>query len=347
MTNDDASGVDLMSPYERDVWEAAVERVNRKKDSKVRKALGSATAPATKRVAKAWEAVPHHEDVEKNVYKALGGMKALTFDPALRSVNAGKVLRRHGVASAEELRTLDLKNLDRSLPGVRTLYAGTAGIEGGASALAVTGAEVSSTVSGGVTLGVAAGAIAVDVTSSMALLGRVIGRVAAEYGYDVRLPEEEAYALGVMSLGAAATAAEKAAALASLRRLTAQMMRQATWAQLHNNGWVMVIQKVYGLLGEKLTHRKLAQAVPIAGIVINAGMSAQMVDGAYRAARDVYRLRFLSEKYDIDPMTWTQNVVDVSNDEDPLTRALDESPDSTDEPISEPTSGSANERAGD
>lgn len=92
-------------------------------------------------------------------------------------------------------------------------------VEGGGSATAVTGAEESSTVSGGVTVGVAVAAIGGDAATSMALMGRVIGRVAAEYGYDVRLPKEEVFALGVMSLGTATTAAEKAAALASLRKL--------------------------------------------------------------------------------------------------------------------------------
>lgn len=210
------------------------------------------------------------------------------------------------------------------MPGLRTFYAGTAGLVGGVSALAVTGAEVSATVSGGVTITVAAGAIAADVASSMALLGRVIGRVAAEYGYDVRLPEEEAYALGVMSLGAATTAAEKAAALASLRRLTSQMMRQATWAQLNNNGWVVLIKRVYLALGERLTHRKLAQAVPVVGVAINAGMSAQMVDSAYRSARDVYRRRYLSEKYDVDPRTWTVEHDGDGSDGDPLDGAMAE-----------------------
>lgn len=324
-TNDGPpSGYASMSDYERGAWDAAVERLNQKEDSRLRRKIGAVTKPAKDKAAQAWSAVPKHDDIEKQILKALGGMKALSFDPALRSVNASKVLRRHGVGSAKDLHGLDLRQLDRSMPGLRTFYAGTAGLGGGASALAVTGAEVSSTVSGGVTITVAAGAIAADVASSMALLGRVIGRVAAEYGYDVRLPEEEAYALGVMSLGAATTAAEKAAALASLRRLTSQMMRQATWAQLNNNGWVVLIKRVYLALGERLTHRKLAQAVPVVGIAINAGMSAQMVDSAYRSARDVYRLRYLSEKYDLDPRTWTADQSGSHSDSDPLDDAMAE-----------------------
>lgn len=198
-----------MSPYERKAWDAAVERLNRQREGRVRKALGIATAPAARMGKATWDAVPHHEELEGQLVKALGGLKSVTFDPALRSVNAGEALKRHGVSSADEMRRLDLQLLDGSLPGFRTAFATAALLEGGGSALAVTGAVVSTTVSGGVTAGVVVGAIALDGVTSMALMGRIIGQVAAEYGYDVRLPEEEAYALGVMSLGTAATAAEK------------------------------------------------------------------------------------------------------------------------------------------
>ena len=74
--------------------------------------------------------------------------------------------------------------------------------------------------------------------------------------------------------------------------------------RLNEHALVKLIQKVYASLGEKLTKRKLGQAVPVAGVFINSGLSAYMIDSTYRAARDVYRLRFLSDKYDIDPSGW-------------------------------------------
>lgn len=312
-----------MSAYEQTAWDTSLRRLKRRRSSKASKAVGIATSPVKKVAADVWHKVPVHEGVERQVMKALDGMKAVTFDPALRSVDATKALKRHGVSSRAELMEFDLQQLDRSLPGFRTLYAALAMVEGGGSALAVTGAEVSSTVSGGVTVGVAFAAIGADAVTSMALMGRIIGRIGAEYGYDVRLPEEETFALGVMSLGTAATAAEKAAALANLRRLTALMMRQPTWAELNKYALVKVIDRVFSALGEKLVKRKLAQAVPVAGVLMNAALSAQMADSAYRSARDAYRLRFLSEKYGIDPMAWaTEDQPDSVGD--PLGSGLDE-----------------------
>ncbi|MGB3763433.1 MAG: EcsC family protein [Ornithinimicrobium sp.] len=311
-----------MSDYERKVWHAAVERLNNKRDGRLRRIVDQALKPAKNAAGGAWNAMPGHEGLEEQILKALTGLKAVTFDPALRSVNATKVLQRHGVSGAAHLTTLDLRQLDRGLPGVRSIYTGLATFEGGASALAVTGAEVSATVSGGVSAAVAGAAIAVDAVSSMAIMGRIIGQVAAEYGYDVREPEEEAYALGVISIGTASTAAEKAAALSSIRRLTTRMMRRATWAELNQNALVKLIDQVFLRLGERLTKRKLAQAVPVAGVLLNAGLSAQMADATYRTARDVYRLRFLSEKYGIDPATWSQG--SAPSDDDIVDKALDE-----------------------
>ena len=126
----------------------------------------------------------------------------------------------------------------RGPPAGGGIYTGAALTEGGATASVVTGADVATTVSGGTTAGVAVGAVAGDAATSLALLGRIVADVASQYGYDVREPDEVAFALGVISVGSATTPAMKLAALCSLSRLTQQMMRRATWAQLNKHGLV-------------------------------------------------------------------------------------------------------------
>ncbi|MHA6762191.1 hypothetical protein [Streptacidiphilus sp. PAMC 29251] len=95
--------------------------------------------------------------------------------------------------------------------------------------------------------------------------------------------------------------------MASLSRLTQDMMRRATWVQLREHALVSVIEAVYKALGFKLTKQKLAEVVPVAGIIINASLSAEMTDRTFRRAKAVYRLRFLSEKYGIDPKAWMRD----------------------------------------
>jgi hypothetical protein len=100
------------------------------------------------------------------------------------------------------------------------------------------------------------------------------------------------------------------------------MMRRATWKQLRSNQLVNVIQRVFTSLGFKLTQRKLAQAVPIAGAVINGGLNAQIVHKTFTRAQQAYRLRFLTEKYDLDPTRWAPDVVDADFTEVPLVDEL-------------------------
>jgi EcsC family protein len=124
--------------------------------------------------------------------------------------------------------------------------------------------------------------------------------------------------MGVLTLGMASTLEAKLSALAALSRLAQQMMRRATWKQLTEHVLVRIIGRVYRVLGVKLTQRKLAQTVPVVGIGINAALSANMTRHTYQRAEDVYRLRFLSEKYSLDPQAWLQSVTRV--DQDPESR---------------------------
>jgi hypothetical protein len=107
--------------------------------------------------------------------------------------------------------------------------------------------------------------------------------------------------LGVISLSSAASGPAKVAALAELSRLTQQMMRRATWKALEKEPLVKVIQQVYARLGLRITKAKLAQTVPVAGVVISAGMNMAAVQAVAWDAKLAYRLRFLCDKYGLDP----------------------------------------------
>jgi EcsC protein family len=305
-------GFDEMSAYDRTAWDACLKAVY---DSRTQRIVPSRvrelTGKAGKSIAAGYEKVPGREQAGWVMEKAFDGGMALTFRPALRTVQPDSVVRRvskrhPSVENLSDLRGLSLEECDelrRSSLG----WAMASAVEGAASSIAVTGAEVSTTVSGGTTIGVAVGAIAADVIATMAVMGRSIGVVASTYGYDVRQPEEELFALGVLSLASANTLGGKAAAMAELSKLTQEMMRRAGWEQLGHHVLVNVIDRVYAALGFKISKKKLAQAVPVAGAAINAGVNAGLVHQTFRRAETVYRLRFLSEKYGIDPAEWRRH----------------------------------------
>ena len=305
-------GHDEMSEYDRKAWEGSIKTLYAPPRRKVIPEAMRARVRRTANNAKDWgSALPGADQVGDIVERAFDGTLALTFQPALRSVDSDRVLRRyakrhHELEDFDDIRRLlNLRDCDRMLPS-KGSYTAASAVQGGAKAVVVTGAEVSSMVTGGTTVAVAAGAVAADGVLSMAMMGREIGVVASRYGYDVRLPDEELFAMGVLSLGAASSLAGKAQALAALSRLTQQMMRRATWSQLNEHILVVVIGKVYQLLGLRLTQKKLAQTIPLVGIGLNAVLSAELTERTFRRAGAVYRLRFLSEKYGIDPAEWLQ-----------------------------------------
>lgn len=320
---------DEMSAYDRAAWDACLKAVY---DSRVRRLVAprvrELTGKARKVVSAGYEKVPGHEQADWVLEKAFDGGMALTFRPALRTVRPDSVVRRvstrhPSVKKLSDLRGLSLEECDTLRRSGLGWTIGSAA-EGAASSIAVTGAEVSATVSGGVTASVAIGAIAADVATTMAVMGRSIGVVASTYGYDVGLPEEELFALGVMSLASASTLSGKTSAMASLSRLTQQMMRRAAWAQLGRHWLVNAIDHAYKALGFTLTKKKLAQAVPVAGAVLNFGVNAGLVNRTFRRAEAAYRLRFLSEKYDIDPAEWRRDLPTGSDEAEDVVQVDEE-----------------------
>jgi EcsC protein family len=316
-----------MSTYERNAWERLVAEAAGQPTPEPGR-LGSWKQAATSQVkdvaVKAKSGVVDHVPradramvaVDAAMQKALAGLHATFVERGLNSVSPGTIFKAFAsegahVASYDEVRKLDLKLCDRSVPRRKERYVAMAAGQGAATSLAVTGATVATTVSGGTTLGVAFGAVVLDVTSMLVGMGRIVALVAAHYGYDVREPEEQVFASGVLSYSTASNAAEKAASLAALSRLTQEMMRQATWKQLQQHQMVNIIQTVVTSLGFKLTKKKLAQVVPVAGVVINGGLNALLARNTFNRAQDVYRLRFLTEKYELDAASWAPDVSDA------------------------------------
>ena len=113
----------------------------------------------------------------------------------------------------------------------------------------------------------------------------------------MRLPEEELFALTVINWSSAASEGAKYATFQQLSRITQQLVRGATWAQLSEHVTVKGIQEIYTRLGIRLTQRKLGQAIPVAGIALGAGMNANLLHSIGRDAQLAYRSRHLADKY--------------------------------------------------
>lgn len=302
-----------MSVYEARAWSALLDSERKRRDGLTARAAGK-VAVVTKRAGKQIRRIPGGEKAaelgDETVIKALdGGFKAI-FLPAVRSKSlekrVEKLRRKHQDLDAESqlspFESLDLKDLDVGRPTLTIPFIGV--IESGIASVAVTGATVGTTVTGGTSAGVAVAAVASDVVFSLALLGRAVAEVAVHYGYDPREPEEELFLMGVLNYSMASSSTSKTAALASLSRLTQKMMRRATWNELGKEPLVVVIQQIFKLLGLRLTKARLANAVPIAGIFVAAGLSFNMLHSAIDDATRLYRARYLAEKHGLSWDEW-------------------------------------------
>jgi hypothetical protein len=299
-----------ISDYEQKAWTklVATEKARRKS---IRVRAGDKVAGAVSAAGTAVKKIPGAEKVTDGMdvalQVALSAIAKAIFIPAIASVSIKRRMKRlrkrhPEIGDANPFEVLDLKDLDRGRPR-QVLALVNAATSAGAS-VAITGAEVSTTVSGGATAAVVVGAIAGDIGTSLAFLGRAVAEVAVHYGYDPDEPEEELFLMGVLSYSTAASLQGKTAALAALSRLSQQMMRRATWDQLNKDVLVKVIQSVFTKIGTGLTHKRLAQIVPVVGGLISAGLSYDMQNRALGDATRVYRARYLSEKHGLSFDDW-------------------------------------------
>lgn len=317
-----------MSDYEAAAWSELLERVSRRESRRQLAAVEKFSELADAANDRLTEFLSDHDNmkaVAEGFTRPITGIQTLLTRFATSSVSEKRVLQRAArrnpsITSLALLRAADLEVSDRLLTRHTLAYGAVLAVEGAATSLLVTGLEVSSTVAGGTTLAAVAAAVAADVTANLAAASRLVAEVAISYGYDPTLPEEQLYALGVLNYGTTMTAGGKAASLAELSRLVQTMMRHPTHAMLDKFIAVKVTRKFLEQFGFLMTHRRLAQLVPFVGIALNAGINATSIVTLGDRAEDVYRLRFLTEKYKLDAASW---LADHQENEEPINDSVD------------------------
>ena len=66
---------------------------------------------------------------------------------------------------------------------------------------------------------------------------------------------------------------------------------------LGGNVVVSAMNSLFSAMGVRLASRKLAQIVPVAGVVVSAGLNAALMRTIGETADHLYRERFLAERY--------------------------------------------------
>lgn len=259
--------------------------------------------------------VPGVDAVTKIVHKSLQPLLNSVSQVGGRTVRRGAVIGAyrkcgHDVSRIEDVRALDLKQVLEVKPALDLMYMVTAFGEGAVTGVVTSGGSVAALAGSGVGgvgalpgAGTMAASLAGDVVFIIGASTRLVSHIAAYYGYDTSIPSEYMFAAAVLggSLGAAAVGDEygRQASLLAFNKLMQDLARKKTWDQLNKHAVTKVVERFYTTIGVRLTQRKLAQAVPVMGIFVGAGLNVLLINRVADVADHLYRYRFLMKKYGI------------------------------------------------
>jgi hypothetical protein len=218
----------------------------------VAKAIGKAMGPV--------DAAMERWIIRGPVLKALEGGMAAAMDAGSWSVSHDRVLdsfREDGYelsSLADIRRSIPMEVIDRKVAAVARGYKAAIGGEG----MAAGGASTFGPWFG-------AGALAGDVVLVTTGSCRSIAHISAYYGYDASLLHERRFAMTVLGVAGALTETGKAAALAEISRVSAQLPTKKSWEDLSKSALVKTMQQIAKAFGIRLTKAKLAQVIALWG----------------------------------------------------------------------------------
>ena len=218
------------------------------------------------------------------ITKALTGIVGVLADAAAWSVSQEatcKAFRKagHDVRQHADLFALDLEQVDKVVGWLDAKYKSVAFTEG-----ATTGA-------------VGVPGLIADIPALVTLNLRAIVEYATYYGFDVGSQRERLFAMQVLGLASSPSAPAKMPVMAQLARIAADAAKGKAWKHIEKAALASVIRQIAKALGIRLTKAKLAQAVPIVGAAVGGGFNAYYTARVCDAAYQLYRERFLAEKY--------------------------------------------------
>lgn len=229
-----------------------------------------------------WIAGAAPEQITKAILNALEGALRMMQDASEAMTRDQSILaevrkRGYPVGSIRELRDVPIEVLDE-ISASSTI--------GGKVLAAIEGAGMGI---GGLVF------IAAYIPAIMLLNLRFMSQVAHTYGFETTSQEEKMFLLGLLAVGATEPGT-KAAFLSNLNRIALDVARKKTWTDPNEHAFAAVVRKVAEIVGIRLTKRKLAQLIPLAGCAVGAGFNYAYTHQNLETARMMYRKRWLMER---------------------------------------------------
>ncbi len=230
------------------------------------------------------------------------------------SVRRERILKSYREAGYDVERLEDIRSLGLSLnqirpvrPHLKIAYSSAVAIEGALSGVVATGGSVAAVLGLGIIsapgIAITTCALALDIVTFLGAATRLVSHTAAYYGYDTTDPAENLFATMVLSqaidptsTGEEATV-EKETTMRTLNKVMSGITKRGPMNGVSNNVITATINSLFASLGVRLAGMKLAQIVPLVGVVVGVYLNASLMRRIGDTADHLYRERFLAERY--------------------------------------------------
>ena len=305
MTDDDRAQWDAIQE-----WKAA--QVNPRSPRVITQRIRSYVLTPLKKVVGLARKIPGVAAIAGWISSAVLGLVEKATSAAESSVRRERIVkayRRAGndVECLEDIRNLNLAEIRSVRPHLKVGYAVVTATEGAVSSVFATGGSVAALLGLGIAsapgIGVIMGAIGLDIATFLASSARLVSHTAAYYGYDTKDPAEKLFSAMVLSQAIAPRstvddhAVEKETSMRMFNKVVRKLTKRGSMESIGNNALTASVNSLFAALGARLVGLKMAQILPIIGIIVGMALNASLIRTIGVTADHLYRERLLMERY--------------------------------------------------
>ena len=305
MTADDLAHWDAIQE-----WKAA--QVNPRSPRVITQRIRSYVLTPVKKVVGLVGKIPGGAAIAGWISSAVLGLVEKATSAAESSVRRERIVKAHrragnDVECLEDIRKLDLAEIQLVRPHLKVGYAAVTATEGAVSSVFATGGAVAAILGLGIAsapgIGVIAAAIGLDIATFLISSARLVSHTAAYYGYDTREPAEKLFSAMVLSQAIAPRssaddhAVEKETSMRMFNKVVRKLTKRGSMESVGNNALTASVNSLFAALGARLVGMKMTQILPLIGIIVGMVLNASLIRTIGVTADHLYRERLLIERY--------------------------------------------------
>ena len=324
MTADDLAHWDAIQE-----WKAA--QVNPRSPRVITQRIRSYMLTPVKKVVGLVGKIPGGAAIAGWISSAVLGLVEKATSAAESSVRRERIVKAHrragnDVECLEDIRHLDLAEIQLVRPHLKVGYAAVTATEGAVSSVFATGGAVAAILGLGIAsapgIGVIAAAIGLDIATFLISSARLVSHTAAYYGYDTREPAEKLFSAMVLSQAIAPRssaddhAVEKETSMRMFNKVVRKLTKRGSMESVGNNALTASVNSLFAALGARLVGMKMTQILPLIGIIVGMVLNASLIRTIGVTADHLYRERLLIERYGQDGSASDHEEADDEDDLD-------------------------------